>query len=412
MRFSSAGGAHQLTFAGNGTTNLGNAKRIFDVTAGTTVVFGTGNNLTTGAVEKTGDGELQLLAPTNVLGNVTVGAESYGLRVSQGLVSTTLQSGADMVLGAASAGNEFAYFGAGNVIVSGAGAKALIRTWQAGTDTGDVFLRGGTGALVIDNGGTLELSGGGNLHLSGTQTIGGSTAGSISILDGGRVIKDTAGTVTTLNNTIAAPLTIQAGTLRLGADNLLGSTTDLTLAGGTLDLNTHSQFLGGTLTLAAASTLDLGVAPGSKIFTAGSLGAFDPGAILTIDHWDGTKSVGEGNSQVRVDNYTSPTTYYSNIFFDGFAPGALVIPKSGYVEFVPYGETYRWVGRDGDTDWGTASNWKTFIQPNALGASAGFGDDSVETTVGPPRQQGPSPRSSSTVPPTSNSSSPPATTPR
>jgi len=58
-------------------------------------------------------------------------------------------------------------------------------------------------------------------------------------------------------NTYTGPTTVLAGTLRLGADNVLADTTDVVLAGGTLEAAAATDTIG-SLNVTANSTLELG----------------------------------------------------------------------------------------------------------------------------------------------------------
>ncbi len=83
-------------------------------------------------------------------------------------------------------------------------------------------------------------------------------------------------------NTYTGPTTINAGTLRLGADNTLGTTNNVVLAGGALDMGGYSNSPGtlavtgeGTLVLGAGSISfrdSSGVAWTGKLTVAGALG--------------------------------------------------------------------------------------------------------------------------------------------
>ncbi len=362
--FTATGGAQRLLFSGTGNSTLSSGTKVWDVAGGMTVTFGPAHNLAgTGAsITKQGAGELQLLAPNSTFGNLTVSA---------GTVSTSLLAGHDMVLQGAASGTRDSYFGTGILSVNGASAVARIVTWSDGDETGDVYLNGN---LTVSNGGRLQIVGGGNLHLNSNQTVSTVGGGNISISDGGSLVKEGIGTLSTLNTNIIAPIVIRSGTLSLATTNLLNNVGNLEMAGGGLMLNGLSQTLGGNWSLTGASLLDIGANSLPKTFTVADLGLWNTSSILQVLNWDGVQSVGGGNTQIVIGHYTGSMEYVPNVWFQGYAPGAILLDKTGGTkELVPYAQSFNWTGMN-SSDWTAAPNWSSYQQPNGVGASATFGD--------------------------------------
>ncbi|AWI08762.1 hypothetical protein CKA38_05385 [Ereboglobus luteus] len=370
--FTAAGGAQNMLFSGSGNSTVTSGNKYWDVAGNMTVTFGTSHNLvgSSASITKQGAGELQLLAPKSTFRNLTVSA---------GTVSTVLLEGRDMVLQGAANATQDSYFGTGVLSINGSTAVARIETWSESGTTGNVYLNGN---LTVSNGGMLQIVGGGNLHLNSNQTISATGNGNISIGDGGALFKEGEGTVSTLNTSIIAPITIRGGALSLATTNLLNNVSNLNMAGGSLLLNGLSQTLGGNLSLTGASLLDIGVNSLPKTFTVADLGIWNTNHILQVLNWDGVQSVGGGNTQIIIGNYTGAMEYVPNVWFQGYAPGAILLDKTGGTkELVPYAQSFNWTGAS-SSDWTAEPNWSSFQSPNGVGASATFDDKAAISVTG------------------------------
>ncbi len=127
---------------------------------------------------------------------------------------------------------------------------------------------------------------------------------------------DSTGTVridSHMTTITASELHISTGTLLLGKNNQIASTTGLIFdgAGGTLNLNGFSQNFA-TLTMTASSHLDFG---------AGSTGTFDLGTAttltgtLTIDNWN-------AGATLTSDSALTSAQLGTIRFFDPYGPGS------------------------------------------------------------------------------------------
>ncbi len=151
----------------------------------------------------------------------------------------------------------------GSTAFSGANSLTLnSATTQSGTSTITNSLDAGK-TLTIAQG--LALS---NDATDRTLTIGGAGATTISgaITNGGTatasgLTKSGAGTLTLSNaaNSFGGALTINAGTVQLGAAGVIPDAAPLVLGGGTLDLNGFNESVG-SLTVSGASSVSIGSA--------------------------------------------------------------------------------------------------------------------------------------------------------
>lgn len=188
-------------------------------------------------------------ASWNPTGTVTVRVETLA---DTGVASSfgTGQAGGITLLN----GSKVSYIGTGS---------SSNRSWTIGSETGEAgggILNDGTGALALS--GDVALS-----EVSGNQlTLGGSFLGtnliSGSITGTGDLVLDGAeGNIWALsgNNTRSGAITVQGGTLRADSASAFGTVGDVTVNGGTLDLNNFNldaQALagsGGTLALSNAN---------------------------------------------------------------------------------------------------------------------------------------------------------------
>ena len=224
-------------------------------------------------------------------------------------VSLTTASTSTLTLGSPISG------GAGSLSISGTASVILN---SSSTFTGGLTLDGGnlkqgvsgalgssTGTLTLHSGildlngiatglGTLTGSGGSitsltaaTLTLGNNNATGGNFAGSI----GGSIALTKTGSGTQIlsgNNLYGGLTTVSAGTLRSAADNAIGN-GDLTLNGGTLDLQTHSDTVA-ALTLTSGSITGTSglLTSTSYSLTSGSISARIGGASATLAKSGGT----------------------------------------------------------------------------------------------------------------------------
>ncbi|MFQ3670029.1 MAG: autotransporter-associated beta strand repeat-containing protein [Verrucomicrobiia bacterium] len=229
-----------------------------------------------------------------------------------------------------------------------------------------------------------SIAGAGNIELSPSLTWqvltfgGNNTNTTFSGVVSGVAQMTKVGTGTTTfsgANTFTGTLNLNAGTIRLGADNVFANSMTLNLNGGTFAANGFSDVMG-TLNRSAASTMDfLG---SSSVLTFSSTTG---GSAITINNWAGNIA-GGGPDQFRVTSAAAPGSL-TNINFTGWGDGAAVVGSAGSWEIVPTLTGFqRWNNASAlNTQWGNNGNWVgSGPQPNAVGARGYFGDDAPNAT--------------------------------
>ncbi|MEM0966340.1 MAG: autotransporter-associated beta strand repeat-containing protein, partial [Verrucomicrobiota bacterium] len=190
-------------------------------------------------------------------------------------------------------------------------------------------------AANITNSPNLTFNTGDNVSISGTSA-GTETEGWGTITQAG------SGTTTidsSINDISADTIRIENGTLLLGSNDQIGNSTDMVLAGGTLNTNNFNDVLG-TLTLTANSVIDFGDTPGdgSILQFADSSGVlWDPGATLTIVNWEGIVGTGNGIDQLFFGSNDSGLSAQqrSQIVFADFPGDETIQLADGEVVPVP-----------------------------------------------------------------------------
>jgi autotransporter family porin len=185
----------------------------------------------------------------------------------------------------------------GNLILN-SGTLARTLTFEGGANLTGGTLDGGAiaGGLVIS--GDLTHSSA-TLVNSPNITMNIATSANISGTDisgFGTLAKMGAGTVNVQTGVNGTLIDIQAGTLLMGANNLIGNTTAIRLGGGTLAFNGHSD-TAGALTLASNSTIDFNNGSVVWNFANSSLASWSGGTTLSIANWNGSGS-GGGSDQL------------------------------------------------------------------------------------------------------------------
>ena len=223
-------------------------------------------------------------------------------------------------------------------------ATTITQNYSAGTLTlsgaltnlGNLVTIAGSGDTTISGAisglGGVTKSGSGTLTFSGTNTYTGSTTVSAGTL-----------TLSSVGDAIAASsaISINGGTLLLGAANQIADTAALTFGGGIFNTGGFSDTLG-TLTLSANSTIDLGA--GASVLTFGSAGTWTSLTELTINSWSGSVS-GGGTDQLIFTSSPTGTQLGQIIFFNpaGFDPGTFSAVLVGS-EIVPVPEASSMIG--------------------------------------------------------------------
>jgi autotransporter-associated beta strand protein len=390
----------------NGNSSLGNTSATTVSSGGTFALGGTGGTYLNKTITLNGQGVageagLWNAAGNNTWGNATVGSITLGSDSSIGGTNGTTLTIANVI----AAGTSNITFGGGN---------GTVQINQAITSTGAVSnetISGGTlvtnAANLLVNNSTLTVASGATLNMTaGSETVGAlSGAGNVSesnrvltvgsentsttfggILSGtgGNLTKVGTGTLTLAGaNAYTGTTTVNAGAIQLGASNVFANSSNLTLNGGTFDVNGNADTLN-TLAVQSSSTLDYQGDPGGQLtFTGNVTGTASQ--VLTIANWAGSIN-GGGSDFLQVDNANVSAATLANITFTGWGAGAQLINISGSIyEIVPtISGAYYWRGNHSNA-WITSGNntatnrnftvgGANSIGPNSSGSIAYFGD--------------------------------------
>ena len=250
--------------AGSGSVTLGGG----DLTVGSSNGSGTFSGVISeaGNVNKSGSGAQTLTGANTFDGNLTVSGGALILSGGNTYSGLTNIVGGTLQLGAAGVIPDASDVTADGTLDLGGNNETI----DAVIGSGSVTLGGGDLTVGAGNGsGTFSgvISGSGNFTKSGsgTQTLSGSNtfAGNLTV-DGGVLTLSGA-------NTYSGSTIVTSGTLQLGAAGVVPDTSDLTVSGGTLDLDGNDETIGalagsGPLTLGGGN-LTIGAGGGGGIFS-------------------------------------------------------------------------------------------------------------------------------------------------
>lgn len=166
----------------------------------------------------------------------------------------------------------------------------------AASETIGALRGGGTGSVAL---------GGNTLTLAGLAPDLSGTAASIVIAGTGGLTVNAPGFTQTLSGvqTYTGPTTVTAGTLRLGANNVIADASSLLVNGGTFDLGSNDETVAG-VSLQGGSITGTGLLRATSTFDvrAGSVSARLVGAV-------GLSKSGAGSVNLTgVNGYSGPTT--------------------------------------------------------------------------------------------------------
>ena len=357
-------------------------------------ITGTGNLVINSAITETG-GSRRLIRDgvgtgKLILGGTGTNTYSGGLFINNGIVeaqkssalgtgAATIASGAALELsGGLSATNAISLGGAG------VGGNGAIRNLSGNntlsgplTLTNNTRLQSDAGVLTVagainGSGMNLTIGGADNTVISGAIGTG-----------AGNVIKADAGTLTLSGaNTYTGTTAINQGTVALGAADRLANTSTLGLAGGTLNLNGHSEQVG-NLTVSADSNIDFGTAGTTNHLLFNAFTA-TPSGVISVYNWERGSDFLASAAALSADEL-------SMFYFVGYSSGASQLAAQ---TIGSYGagwrpldaaliEWYTWDGGGGTDSWNTGSNWSRSTDDNKTPATnswVAFGTG-VQTTI-------------------------------
>ena len=284
------GGVATIGTLSGGTANLNGATSAITTLSGGTVNLSSGTALTVsggtsagtltggGSLTKASAGTLSLTGANSYTGTTTVSTGVLNIQNATALGSTGSGAGTTVVSGAALQLQGGITVGAEALTLSGSGIgdTGALRSISGNNTFGGTITLGASARINSDTAGdTLTLSNTGSFTIAGhTLTLGG--AGDMFVysaigVGAGNLIKDGSGTVTLFGaNTFTGTTTIDAGILKLGAANVLDSTSAIyinNVAGAVLDLNGFNVTLG---SIAGGGALGGGISLGATTLTVGA----------------------------------------------------------------------------------------------------------------------------------------------
>jgi len=234
--------------------------------------------------------------PTYIRNGATLNANAVGaLPTANGRTAVAMDD--------SGSGSSKLVLGASQSAASLAGATSSTinlgsNTLTVGTTSGSTNFQG-----IISGAGSLVKDGNSTQTLSGANTFSGSTT-----VNGGTLIASNASGGALQSST---SVTVNSGTLQLGAASQIKSSATITLAGGTFNTGGYSQTLG-ALTLSASSIIDMGAA-GSSTLTFGSLAGWTDGMTLSIYNWSGISGYSGGTDQLIFSNSTGVAAHLDQV---------------------------------------------------------------------------------------------------
>lgn len=282
--------------------------------AGDTAISGQVSGSTSAILYKTGAGTLTLSGANTYAGRTEIngGTLSIGADNNLGAAPVAATTGHLRFAGGTLDSTATFTLNANRRITLNAGGGTFAP--DAGTTLTYAGVVSGVGGLVKTDAGTLRLSGGaGNNTYTGTTTVSGGT-----LALGKTSGQNAVGTGAILLNS--------GGTLLLENSNQIGNSTAMTLAGGTFSTGTGFSETLGALTLASDSAITLGSGIHNLRFGASNLAAWSPSATLTIYGWSGTGGLGGTAGQIFFGTGTTALTLaqLSLITFNGYTGAQLL----------------------------------------------------------------------------------------
>lgn len=263
---------------------------------------------------------------------------------------------------------------AGSILISNSDALGSGST--SSTDSASVIFEAGeynniSEIYVID----ITNSGDINIDSGITATVDSSLSGTSGITKTG------LGTLalSSTGNSFTGNVTINGGTVQLGASDVIPDTNNLVMSGGTLDLNGNTETVS-ELTLNASSTIDFGSGGGLLFTDSLTLGS----NTLTITGWSGTQGATGSSGQLFFSDSTLSSYQLANIYFDGYGYGATQLVSGEVVPIlqetqVPIYSSPSTVGGNSPGVYGNVHNSGNVYQAQNIPQQTGYNNNLYRT---------------------------------
>ena len=272
------------------------------------------------------------LSASETVGTLSGGGAAGGNLTLNANTLTVNQAANATYSGIASGTGGITKQGANTLTLSGANTYTGITTVTAGTlALGASNVLANASSAVV-NGGTLALAANSDT-MAGVQLLSGSItsttgvltstsnydlqSGTVSAILAGAVgvNKSTAGAVTLSGaNTYTGATAVNAGTLTLGANNVLANASTVVVNGGTLSVNTRTDTVAGVQLLSGSITGTTGVLSSTTAYDlqSGSVSAILAGAVGLNKTTPGTVTLAGANTFTGATNVADGTLIAGN----------------------------------------------------------------------------------------------------
>jgi autotransporter-associated beta strand protein len=353
------GGALSLIRSGNGSTTLSGTNTFTggtSINGGTLKLGGSGSILPDAGAIELGGGILDLNGFDETVGAVTLNSGSIvnngsgtktltasSFIVKSGTISTLIGgngsatltkntdgsgSGGTVTLGTGNTFGGKTTINAGYIATSGESAFGT----NPGSFTADQITLNGGG---VKSTGTMEFNSNRGITLSASGGAFDSTGGTITLTNvvtgSGALTKAGSGTLI-LNNvhTYTGGTFVNAGTVQFGVGNIIPDTSAVTVAGGTLDLQSHDETVGAVT-----------VSSGSIIGNGGTLtgSSFDiaVAGVVSFSNTDAIRTV--ANATITNAGAVTASGTGSNDGIDGQTNTGISVTNSGSIQGARHGIT-------------------------------------------------------------------------